>query len=204
MKNRRLLESLYKGGLGHHLVLYRTADRVYLGNLQYDRNRLVIKDTGHLSKIKPSTLDQCWNGGVIGMVCNTNTYAWESLTFYGLEECVIKPDLSKTRNGALVAAENQYGDRLIDFAGSIYRGFKLMMENYFLPVILLQTIQSRHGEAGLIVSDLRIVPMDLVLIRTLNDELTKIIEKYTLLDVNDVDISKADFDKMFARFKPGA
>ena len=39
-----------------------------------------------------------------------------------------KPDLDSTRGNNLIAAENEYGDCLIDFKGSIYRGFNLLLE----------------------------------------------------------------------------
>ena len=202
MVSSKLLKTLYEAGLGHHLVLHRTADRVFLGSLHFEKGKMVIRDNGYLENIKPATLDPCFDNGTIGMVCKTDHYEWESLTFYGIEKMEIKTDLSKTRNAALVAAENQYGDKLINFAGSIYRGFQLLLENHFLPVILLQPILSKRSEIGLIVSDLRTIPMDIKKISSLNDEVTRTIEKYTLLDINDeLKLSDADFEEMFGKFK---
>jgi hypothetical protein len=201
MVNTKQLKILYEAGLGHHLVLHRTPERVFLGALKFDKSKLVIRDNGFLQNIKPATLDPCFENGTIGMVCKTEKYDWDSLTFYGIEKTEIKSDLSKTRNGALVAAENQYGDKLINFAGSIYRGFQLLLENHFLPVILLETIISKQGEIGLVVSDLRTIPMDIKKISTLNDEVMKTIEKHTTLDVNDdTDMSDSDFEEMFGKF----
>jgi hypothetical protein len=202
MVSAKLLKTLYEAGLGHHLVLHRTSDRVFLGSLKFEKGKMVIRDNGYLENIKPATLDPCFDNGTIGMICKSDQYEWESLTFYGIEKTSIKTDLSKTRNAALVAAENQYGDKLINFTGSIYRGFHLLLENHFLPVILLQAILSKRGEIGLVVADLRTIPMDIKKISTLNDDVMRTIEKYTLLDVNDeLKISDNDFEEMFGKFR---
>jgi len=196
----KLLKDLYEAGLGHHLVLHRTRERVFLGALKYEKGRLVIRDNGYMQNIKPATLDPCYDNGIIGMVCCSKKHEWESITYYGLEKTEIKQELSSTRNGALVAAENQYGDKLINFTGSIYRGFQLLLENHFLPVILLEAIVSRQGELGLMVCDLRTIPMDLKKISTLNDEVSRTIEKYTTLDIGDVNMSTDDFEEMFGKY----
>jgi len=200
MSDSDLLGSLYKAGLGHHLVMHRTAERVYLGPLRYSKGRIVIKDNGYMKNLKPSTLDPCWDQGALGMVCISDQYEWESITFYGLDECDIKVDLSSTRSGALHAAENQYGDKLIDFAGSIYRGFQLLLEHHFLPIVLLQPMRSKRGETGLVVSDLRIAPLDIRTIRVLNDDVTKSIEKYVQLELGDIAMSDDEFKEFFGKF----
>ncbi len=201
-KFKQLLEELCRYGLSNHYVLYRTSEHVYFGNINYVKGHLSVKDTGLISDLNGKLFEPVWHEGLIGMICHSKKYEWESLTFYGLENCKINPDLSKTRGNALIAAQNQYGESIMDFKGSIYRGFSLLIDSSFLPVILCNPIYSRDNELGLIVSDLRTVPMEIKLLSKLNDVVFNSIKDYKTLQVNDVDISSNDFHKYFDSYLP--
>lgn len=202
MKLINLITPLFKQGLGEVLVLHVTESAALLGFLVYEKGRLVIKDQKFLASIKPSQLTPCWENGVVGMICDSKGHEWQSLTFYGLERCNLKVDLEKTRHGALAAAENQYGDNLLDFVGSIYRGYQLMLDNHFLPVVMLKPIQSVDGVQGLAVCDLRAAPMSLSVIRSVNAYVRKAVEKHLVLEVQDADLTDEQFSKLFENYLP--
>ena len=191
---------MYMRGLGELLALHRTENHVYLGNLTLEKGRFIIRDKGYLLNFKPAQLSPCWDNGTVGLVSSSTGHEWESLTFYGLEHCNLPVDLSSTRHGILAAAENQYGDRLNDFTGSIYRGYQLLLDNHFLPVVLLQTVNTKAGEQGLVISDLRAAPLSIPTIQGITDAVRKSVEKYLMHDVEDVEISAEKFQEMFQKY----
>lgn len=198
--NNRLLEVLFKYGLGEHLVLHINKDEPVLGKIVYDKGRMLLKDQGLLAGFKPEYLKPCWDKGLIGMICSPRNKTWESLSFYGLEKCRLPMDLDSTRHGSLIAAQNQYGEKLVDFVGSIYRGFNLMLDYHFLPVVLLQQVDARSGEIGLAVTDLRAAPMSINLIQKLHDIVRESVDRRLSLNVEDTDIEASDFETLFKQF----
>jgi hypothetical protein len=203
MSTLKLITEMYMRGLGELLVLHRTKTHVFLGNLTFEKGRFIVRDKDYLADIKPAQLNPCWDNGTVGMVCHSGGHEWESLTFYGLDHCNLPVDLSSTRHGKLAAAENQYGDRLNNFIGSIYRGYQLLLDNHFLPVILLTPIKTKAGEQGLTISDLRASPMSITRIQTITDAVRKSVEKYLIHDVEDVEVSDEKFQEMFKKYLPG-
>ncbi len=195
-----LLEKLCSYGIGKYYILHKSDTHIYFGNLNFEKGHLAVHDTEVLSGISPALFEPVWNEGLIGMVCHSKSQDWDSLTFYGLEHCDRAPDLSSTRGNSLIAAENEYGDSLIDFQGSIYRGFDLLLENSFLPIILLTPIKSKYDEIGLIVSDLRTAPMNIKILLKLNDMVTQSIQMTKTMKVDDVDMSAKDFEKYFNQY----
>ncbi len=194
---KRLLEKLCCYGLSMYYVLHKSDDHVYFGNVSFDKGHLVVHDTGILADISPALFEPVWHGGLIGMICHSDKHNWDSLTFYGLEHCDTKPNLDSTRGNNLIAAENEYGDCLIDFQGSIYRGFDLLLENSFLPVVLMKPIKSKNNEIGLMVADLRTAPMKIKILLKLNDMVTQSIQMTKTMKVDDVDMSTEEFKKYF-------
>lgn len=197
MRANDLILELFGKGLGELLILHVRQNDVCLGNIVLEKGRLIIRDQGLLSGFKPAQFEPCAQDGVLGMVTAATGQIWESLTFHGLNHCEVPVDLSRTRHGALTAAQNQDGDSLIEFVGSVYRGYQLMLDHHFLPVVLLREIQSKEGQSGLAVCDLRIVPMDLAVIRKINDVVRKSVERQLTLDVQDVEVISEEFDKLF-------
>jgi hypothetical protein len=196
----QLLENLCNYGLGSYFILHKTDTHIYLGNLIFEKGKLGVKDTGKLAGLSPELFKPVWDEALIGMICHSDKYEWDSLTFYGIEKCEVKPDLTTTRNSVLSAAENEYGDNLINFAGTIYRGFELMLNNSFLPVILLNPVKTKEGELGLGVSDLRLAPMKIDLLINIHDMVVKSIDKYRVLNVDDVEMTSDDFQKYFGDY----
>ncbi len=197
---KKLLENLCNYGLSKYYVLHRSDNHVYFGNVNFDKGHLVINDTGVLSDISPALFDTVWHGGLVGMICHSDKYKWDSLTFYGLEHCEMQPDLDSTRGNSLIAAENEYGDSLINFEGSIYRGFDLLLENSFLPVILMRPIKNRENEVGLVISDLRVAPLKIKILLKLNDLVTQSIQMTKVMKVDDVDMSSDEFKNYFSSY----
>ena len=200
MELAELIHSLYKQGLGEHLILHINKSNVILSNITYKNGRLAFKNENYLSDFQPDQLKPCWENGTLGLVSSSIGHEWESLTFYGLEHCQLPADLSSTRHGAMVAAENQYGDKLIDFVGSAYRGFQLMLDNHFIPVILFNPIKTTSGETGLIVTDLRAAPMAISLIQTIHDVVRMSIEDKLAIGIDDANLNTAEFESLFGDF----
>ncbi len=202
MSTLKLITEMYMRGLGELLVLHRTETTIFLGNLTFEKGRFIVRDKGYLPDIKPAQLSPCWDNGTVGMICNSSGHEWESLTFYGLDHCNLPVDLSSTRHGKLAAAENQYGDKLNDFIGSIYRGYQLLLDNHFLPVAMLNPISTKNGEKGLIIADLRAAPLSIPKIQTITYAVRQSVEKYLIHDVEDVEISDEKFQEMFKKYLP--
>lgn len=200
MTPKNLIESLFRFGLGEYLVLHIDAGKTILGKIYYEKGKLLLKDDGLLAGYKPEFVRPCWEKGLIGMVCGPSNKEWESLTFYGLEKCDLPVDLESTRYGSLNAAQNQYGEKLVDFTGSVYRGFNLMLDNHFLPVILLQRVNAKSGEAGLAITDLRTVSMPISLIQKVHDIVREQVDQRRSFNVQDTDLSLSDFQNIFGRY----
>ena len=199
-----IINSLFKQGLGELFMLHTMKGKIYLGKMSYDKGRLVIKDQGFLSSLESDQLLKCWEDGIIGAVCYSEKQEWESLSFCGLEQCEIPKEdlLSKTGHGGLIAAENEYGESLIDFFGSVYRGYKLMMNNHFLPVILMMKIPIKNGGFGLAVSNLRAAPISISIINDVHNIVMATVDKHLTLGVGDVEIDQEQFSKLFGDFIP--
>jgi len=198
--NNKLIETLFRYGLGEHLVLHVRKDESILGKIVYEKDRLLLKDQGLLAGFKPEFLKPCWEKGLIGMICSPQNREWESLSFYGLEKCNLPVDLESTRHDSLTAAQNQYGEKLVDFVGSVYRGFNLMLNNHFLPVILMQRVNSKSNEVGLAVTDLRTAPMPIQLIQQIHDIVRENNDIHLSLNVKDVDLESTDFQTLFKQY----
>lgn len=195
-----ILRMLYAQGLGELFVLHINNDKPLLGRLYFEKGKLALRDQGMLAGMSVSQMQPCWEGGLLGALTGSKGKEWESMTFHGLEQCDLPVDLGKTRHGALVAAQNQYGESLINFVGSVYRGYQLMMEHHFLPVVLLKETRTKAGEVGLGISDLRAVPMSINMIRNLNDMVRKSIEKRLTMEVNDREVNQEEFEQMFGDY----
>lgn len=195
-----IIEYLVKQGLSEHLVLQIVNGKSCLGHIMYDKNRLFLKDTGILTDINPVYLKPCWENGVVGMITPSNKREWESLTFLGVENCKVPVDLSSTRHGVMGMVKNQYGESLVTYEGSIYRGFKLLLDNHFLPVILLHQIKSKSGIDGLAVADLRIAPMPIKTVLQVNDIVAKAVENKLSIGVEEAVIDDQDFETMFSSY----
>ena len=124
-----VIQKMFEQDLGELLVLHRTDTRVFLGPLVLDKGKITVKDAGLLPDIKVSDLDPCFDNGFIGCVSHSEGQEWDSLTFHGMELCDLPVSLSSTAHSTLASAGNEYGENLTDFQGSVYRGFKLMLQS---------------------------------------------------------------------------
>lgn len=192
-----LLKTFMLQGLGELLILCRKQDQMYLGKMFCENEKYIVRNEGYLSDINADSMLPCWGNCVLGAIYSKADAPWSGLTFCGLEHCDLKVDLSKTSHRALQAAENQYGDHLIDFTGSVYQGFQLMLDNYFLPVVLLTRIRIKSGESGLAVTDLRAAPLPISTILTVNNIANESIKKHLKVDVDDMQVNPEQFDSLF-------
>ena len=202
MAYKDLINSLIERGLGDFLVLHTTEDHVYLGSIAHGKGSFLINDQNLVSGMKPEQFRPCWENGFLGCIYHSEENDWESLSFNGLDECQLSVNLSKPRSNALKRAKDQYGDSLCDFVGSAYRGFNMMLDNNFLPVVLLKHVLTKTGESGLAVSDLRMVPMDLSIYSRLENSAKKSIEKKLFYPVGDLQMDNEKFSELFGDYIP--
>lgn len=156
-KFMQLIESLFKHGLSELPVLYTRANGTYLGYMVYEKGHLAFKDSGLFSCKDPDSTD--WSKYTVGMVCYREMLKWKSLSFYGIDYCNLSEDINRDLNVSLRLGQNDFGDRLFDFVGNIYRAYKLLLAHNFLPVVLLQQTFSKNNNPGLIIGDLRAAPL---------------------------------------------
>jgi hypothetical protein len=195
-----VVQKMFEQDLGELLVLHRTDTKVYLGPLVLSEGKISVKDARLLPNIKVSDADACFENGFLGCVCHTEGQEWNTLSFHGMELCDLPAGLSSTCHSSLASAGNEYGENLSDFLGSVYRAFKLMLDNQLIPVLLLRNVRTITGESGLAVTDLRMMSMDISTITDLNHVVRESVEKHLSSGVDDVEIHSDQFDELFADF----
>ena len=195
-----LLLDLYSRGLGELLVMHHTDKEVLLGNIVMDKGKLTLKDLGVMKQISPSSVGVCWDLGIIGAVCNLPGEEWESMSYLGVDHCKFKVDLSSTRQGLLASGVGEYDESILDFKGSIYRGIKLALEAYLLPIVLLYPIKTDENVSGLAVADLKFASIPIDIIVKLNDLVRTSVDKKMGLELLDLDMDDDEFQKLFGGY----
>jgi hypothetical protein len=198
--NTELLQRLFARGLGEELILHVAGDSAILGQLGLRKNRLTLSDTRYLTGVRPQDVAPCFEAGVLGMVSAASKYQWSSLTFHGLHQCNVKVDLSQTRGSRLQATRDPDGEDLLDFVGSVYRGFGLLLDHHFLPVVTLQRMQAKDGEWGFAVVDLRMAALDLAAVRVVNDVVRRSTERHLEVDLIEEKVQDDQFEQLFGTF----
>lgn len=198
--NAGLLQRLFARGLGEQLILHVVGDNVILGQLGLKKNRLTLSDTKYLTGVRPGDVGACFESGVLGMVSASQQYQWSSLTFHGLNQSRVKVDLSQTRGSRLQSSRDPDGEDLMDFLGSIYRGFRVMLDHHFLPVVSLQPLQAKSEEWGFAVVDLRMATIDLAAVRIINDVVRRATERHFEVDLIEENVQNEKFEELFSGF----
>jgi hypothetical protein len=198
--SKALINQLFNLGLGELLVLHARKSGPLLGQVVQEKGRLTLKDHSMLQGVETAQVGPCYDIGICGAVCFQEGHQWESLTFVGPEHCLLDMDLTATHVGLMRAARNAFNERLIDFTGSVYRGYQLMMDNHILPVVLMKEIPLEGGGTGLAVSNLRIAGISFEVLGAVHSELRDLMERKLSLDVQDVVLNESDFDSLFAQF----
>lgn len=201
MVSKVLINRLFEYGLGELYILHATSAGAIIGQLVQEKGRLILKDRGILSGVTAAQVGPCFDLGIVGAVCQQNGHEWESLTFVGPEQLKLEIDLSSTRAGLMRAASNSFSERLIDFCGSVYRGYQLMMDNHMLPVVLLKEVPLLDGTPALAVSNLRMAGIPFNVLAKLYSNLQNLMERNLTVEVMDVDMDESDFETLFAQFK---
>ncbi|MGB0750480.1 MAG: hypothetical protein ACPGQI_00930 [Gammaproteobacteria bacterium] len=200
MVSKVLINRLFDYGLGELYILHATSAGAMIGQLVQEKGRLILKDRAMLGGVSATQVRPCFDIGIVGAVCQRGGHEWESLTFVGPEQLKLEIDLSSTRVGLMRAATNSFSERLIDFCGSVYRGYQLMMDNHLLPVVLLKEVSLLDGTPALAVSNLRIAGIPFNVLARLHSHLQALMERNLTLEVEDVDMDESDFETLFAQF----
>jgi hypothetical protein len=199
-RNSELLQRMFVRGLGELFILYVHDSTVILGQLGMKKNRLMLSDSKCLSGVRPADVAACTESGLLGMISASNQYEWASLTFHGLNQCRVKVDLSQTRGGRLSTSRDLEGEDMTEFVGSVYRGFRWLLDRHFLPVVTMQPIQTKGGEWGFAVVDLRMGALDLAAIRIINDAVRNSTERHVEVDIIEEEVQSVKFDELFKGF----
>lgn len=197
---RQLYTALFRRGLGEFPMLRRVGKEARLGVLVMDKGNLVFRDRAILQGIAFTQVAPCWDLGLLGAVVDLDGEEWESLSFVGVERCVVKVDLSSTRHNVLGRIVATSGENVLNFKGSIYRGFKLMLDAGLLPVLLPHPLSTREGGVGLAVSDFRIATVPLEVLVRVNDLVRHATDQHLVLDVHEVDMDADEFATLFERY----
>ncbi len=203
MVKKALINEFFQFGLGNLLVMHCGDSSPILGQVVQDNGRLTLKDCKLLQNVSSVALGPCKNVGIVGAVCVEQGNEWEGLTFVGPEHCDLNLDLSATHVGRMTASINAFSERLIDFHGSVYRGFQLMFDNRYLPVVMIQEVVLKRGGTGLAVTNMRVAGVSIQVLSQVHEHLVKLMVHDTSFDVRDMALDETDFESMFARFKAG-
>ena len=186
MKFMHLIDTLFRQGLGELPVFYTRVSGFYLGNMVYEKGKLYFKDKGLLAGIDQGVQPPDWDNYLVGMVCYRKLMQWESLSFYGLDYCRREDEGESALAETLKAMKNQYGDRLFDFIGSIYRAYNLMLDGGLTPVVLLQPIYSKSDGVGLAIGDLKSSPLGDYVTDEINQSIRHAVERQLILNLEDI------------------
>lgn len=197
---QEILRSLFERGLGEFLVLHLKQSTSILGRITYDKGNLVIRDSGYLVKTPAARLAPVWQSGILGMISSQQEREWKSLTFSGVNHCSLKAGVDEARHSVLGETFNDSGEDLLNFNGSIYRGYQLMLDNNYLPVIMLRTIESIDGYTGLAVCDLRAAPVSLHVIQSVNEAVRQSAERHRDIEVKNIELERSEFEMLFEEF----
>lgn len=195
-----LLSVLYDLGLGDLPVLFSNQGKLMLGHLHREQDALVLRDAGLVRHMTPSDVEPCWDLGVIGAVCGLRDREWRALSFVGANRCRIPVDLSRTRHDLLRRVSNADGEQLVDFVGSVYRGYKIMLDGHLLPVVLPLAIETTEGAAGLAVCDFRFAAAPLDTMIKINDLVRAAIDRHLTLKLEDIELPDEEFNRLFGGF----
>ncbi len=203
-RHSELMQRMFTHGLGELYILHVHEANVILGQLGLKKNRLVLSDSKYLTGVRSSDVSSCMELGLLGMLSASTGYEWTSLTFYGLNQCRVKVDLSQTRGGRLSTSRDLEGEDMTEFFGSVYRGFRWLLDRHFLPVVTMHPLQAKNGEWGLAVVDLRMGALDLAAIRVINDAVRNSIERHFEVDIIEEEVQSDKFDELFSGFLPAS
>jgi len=182
-----LVDVLFKQGLGELPVFYTRLNGAYLGNMVYERGRIYFKDKGMLTGMQEVSEITDWNNRVVGSVCYRKLLKWESLSFYGIDYCELQSEPDPAFVVRLKEMQNQYGDRLFDFIGSIYRAYHLMLDSGLLPVVLLRPVKIKgNDEHGLTIADLKSTAVGMQMGDEIGRAIRHAVEKQLTLNVEEI------------------
>jgi len=195
-----LYRRMFLRGLGELLMLRHKDDQVLLGYLTMEKGTLVFRDRGLLQGVSFASVAPCWDLGLVGAVADIPDNPWSSLSFLGPDLCTIPVDLSSTRHRVLGRVAAATGESVLSFYGSVYRGFKLMMDYNLLPVVLPLPIETERGVTGLAVTDFRFATVPIEVVLRVNDLVRAAADRHLTLSVEEVDVDDQEFERLFGRY----
>lgn len=201
MINTQLIKELYRIGLGELYILHPIGKNISLCKLVYAKEKLCLKEIEVLTEyIKAESFAPCWQYALLGALSKPYGMEWESLTFNGVKHTNIPDLLTDSRHDRLLSTQNGLGDLLFDFVGSVYRGYRLMLDQSFLPVVILKEVKVGESRTGIAVTDLRSAPLPVDVIRKYIAETRALIDRYVYVQIEDLEVSTSEFDELFNEY----
>ena len=185
------INSLFSHGLGEYPMLCKRIDNTYLGNMVFEKGHIFFKDRGILTDADNVPDSYPWLEQILGMVCFRDTYKWQSLTFYGVDHCCLEV-IEPVHHQRLEDIKNQDLDRMSDFIGSVYRAFQTLLDNDFLPVGLLQPIETHNDEHGICICDLQSANLSTATKETVKKMIHNAVDKQLTIKLEDITVPRID------------
>ena len=86
------------------------------------------------------------------------------------------------------------------FVGSVYRGFKLMLDSNLIPVVVLDEVETKNGISGLSVCDLRRASVPLSTIHIAYEYQKLFVERNLTVTVEDCEVDLEEFNELFGTY----
>ena len=148
-----LIDLLFKYGLGELLILHEIKGVPKLCNIAYESGELVLKYQNHI-KLKIAKDPSVFRKELLGVITKADNEEWKGMTFLGLSHCNFDIQSNREHAAKIANIQNQYGDKLVNFKGSVYRAYELALDNDILPIISMHAIRTKKGKYGMAVYNL--------------------------------------------------
>jgi hypothetical protein len=196
----RTAAGYFSRGLGELLILHVLDESVILGNIVLEKGKVVLKDRGYMTGITPAQIAMPMQRGIVGTVCDLSGREWESLTFLGTQHCRLPSGASVAQLASSTAGKDQSAGGAVNFAGSVYRGFELLLRSQVLPVISLKSLETDQDCIGQAVCDLRIASIPQPIIHRIYDAVRNSIQKHLTVAVEDLELDDEEFKRLFGDY----
>ena len=194
-----LIDLLYKHGLGDLLVSHEINGEQKLCNIVYDSGKLVLKNQNHI-RLKADTGTSDIKHDLLGVITKAENEEWKGMTFLGLSHCNYDIPSNTDYVNKIMNIGNQYGDRLVDFKGSIYRAYQLALDNDILPIVSMNAIRIKSGKYGMAVYNFSVDGYTAKEKSNIFLVLRNAIEKKLTYSLDELNLPEESFTDLFGRY----
>ena len=194
-----LIELLYKNGLGDLLISHEIDGAPRLCNIAYDAGKLVLREQSYFKLNTGKGLSGIRNEP-LGVLTKAENEEWKGMTFLGISHCNFNIQSSMDYVKKIMTIENQYGDKLADFRGSIYRAYQLALDNDILPIVSMHTNRTKNGKYGMTVYNFPVEGCTTAERSNLFHVLRKAVEKKLTYSLDELNLPDDSFANLFGKY----